>query len=81
VVHLVNGLLDARKEGAPVIAIAGDTESSILDSGTVEELNPYIFFAAAGVDLPPPCWVDAAGGVCKPVGTMSGPAAELLPLA
>jgi pyruvate dehydrogenase (quinone) len=47
VVHLVNGLLDARKEGAPVIAIAGDTESSMLDSDTVEELNPYIFFAAA----------------------------------
>jgi pyruvate dehydrogenase (quinone) len=36
VVHLVNGLLDARKEGAPVIAIAGDTESSMLDSDTVE---------------------------------------------
>jgi pyruvate dehydrogenase (quinone) len=49
VVHLVNGLLDARKEGAPVIAIAMDTESSILDSDTVEELNPYIFFAAAAL--------------------------------
>ncbi|HJY58177.1 MAG TPA: thiamine pyrophosphate-dependent enzyme [Streptosporangiaceae bacterium] len=49
VVHLVNGLLDARKEGAPVIAIAGDTESSMLDSDTVEELNPYIFFAAAAL--------------------------------
>ena len=43
VVHLVNGLLDARKEGAPAIAIAGDTELSMLDSDTVEELNPYIF--------------------------------------
>jgi len=40
VVHLVNGLLDARKEGAPVIAIAGDVETSVLDSDTVEELNP-----------------------------------------
>lgn len=40
VVHLINGLLDARKEGAPVIAIAGDVESSALDSDTVEELNP-----------------------------------------
>ena len=46
-VHLVNGLLDARKEGAPVIAIAGDVETSVLDSDTVEELNPYVFFAAA----------------------------------
>ena len=40
VVHLVNGLLDARKEGAPVIAVAGDVETSALDSDTVEELNP-----------------------------------------
>src|SRR5260370_4599995 len=29
-VHLVNGLLDARKEGAPVIAIVGDVDSSVL---------------------------------------------------
>jgi hypothetical protein len=37
--------------------------------------------ARMGVVLPPSCWVDAAGGVCEPVGTMFGPAAELLPLA
>ena len=49
VVHLINGLLDARKEGAPVIAIAGDVESSAFDSDTVEELNPYVFFAAAAL--------------------------------
>src|ERR1700678_2681064 len=49
VVHLINGLLDARKEGAPVIAIAGDVESSALDSDTVEDLNPYVFFAAASL--------------------------------
>jgi len=49
VVHLVNGLLDARKEGAPVIAIAGDVETSVLDSDTLEELNPYVFFAAAAL--------------------------------
>jgi pyruvate dehydrogenase (quinone) len=49
VVHLVNGLLDARKEGPPVIAIARDVDSSVLDSDTVEELNPYIFFAAAAL--------------------------------
>ena len=49
VVHLINGLLDARKEGAPVIAIAGDVESSALDSDTVEELNPYVFFAATAL--------------------------------
>jgi pyruvate dehydrogenase (quinone) len=47
--HLINGLLDARKEGAPVIAIAGDVESSIIDSEALEELNPYIFFAPAAL--------------------------------
>ncbi len=27
--HLFNGLMDARKEGAPIIAIAGDVETSV----------------------------------------------------
>jgi pyruvate dehydrogenase (quinone) len=49
VAHLINGLLDARKEGAPVIAIAGDSETSVLDSATVEELNPYKFFDTAAL--------------------------------
>jgi pyruvate dehydrogenase (quinone) len=49
VVHLVNGLLDARHERAPVIAIAGDVESSVIDSDAVEELNPYTFFATASL--------------------------------
>ena len=44
VAHLANALLDARKEGCPVIAIAGDTETAAIDSGTVEELSPYAFF-------------------------------------
>ncbi|MBB5915090.1 pyruvate dehydrogenase (quinone) [Nocardia transvalensis] len=49
VAHLINGLLDARKEGAPIIAIAGDTETAVLDSNTVEELNPYKFFDTAAL--------------------------------
>ena len=49
VVHLINGLLDARHERAPVIAIAGDVESSLIDTEAVEELNPYTFFAAASL--------------------------------
>src|SRR6201984_3104955 len=49
VTHLFNGLMDARKEGAAVIAIAGDVESSILDTSTLEELNPYKFFEAASL--------------------------------
>ncbi len=49
VVHLFNGLIDARKERAPIIAIAGDVESSILDTSALEELNPYKFFEAASL--------------------------------
>ncbi|RDI46387.1 thiamine pyrophosphate-dependent enzyme [Nocardia mexicana] len=49
VAHLINGLLDARKEGAAVIAIAGDSETVVLDSNTVEELNPYKFFDTAAL--------------------------------
>src|SRR5271163_1596767 len=49
VTHLINGLLDARKEGAPVIAIAGDVETSLIDTEALEELNPYKFFEAASL--------------------------------
>src|SRR6204780_3605871 len=49
VVHLFNGLMDARKEGAPIIAIAGDVETNILDTFTLEELNPYKFFDTASL--------------------------------
>ena len=49
VVHLFNGLMDARKEGAPVIAIAGDVESKLIDTAALEELNPYTFFEAASL--------------------------------
>ena len=49
VVHLFNGLMDARKEGAAVIAIAGDVETMLIDSATLEELNPYQFFEAASL--------------------------------
>ena len=47
VTHLFNGLMDARKEGAPIIAIAGDVETSIMDTAALEELNPYKFFDTA----------------------------------
>ena len=49
VVHLFNGLMDARKEGAAVIAIAGDVETSLIDTSALEELNPYKFFEAASL--------------------------------
>ncbi len=49
VVRLINGLLDAREERVPIIVLAGDTETALQDSSTVEELNPYRFFADAAV--------------------------------
>jgi pyruvate dehydrogenase (quinone) len=49
VVHLFNGLMDARKEGAAVIAIAGDVETGVIDTSALEELNPYKFFEAASL--------------------------------
>ncbi len=49
VTHLINGLIDALKEGAPVIAIAGDVETSIMDTAGLEELNPYLFFETASL--------------------------------
>lgn len=49
VMHLINGLMDARKEGAPIIAIAGDVETSLIDTGALEELDPHQFFAAASL--------------------------------
>src|SRR5271170_545629 len=47
--HLFSGLMDARKEGAPVIAIAGDVETSIMDTSASEEMNPYKLFHAAAL--------------------------------
>lgn len=47
--HLLNGLLDARKEGAPIIAIAGDVETSIMDTSAFEEVNPYKLFDTAAL--------------------------------
>jgi pyruvate dehydrogenase (quinone) len=49
VVHLFNGLMDARKEGAAIIAIAGDVETKLIDTSALEELNPYKFFEAASL--------------------------------
>jgi pyruvate dehydrogenase (quinone) len=49
VTHLFNGLMDALKEGAPVIAIAGDVETKLMDTAGLEELNPYQFFETASL--------------------------------
>src|SRR6202161_3033402 len=47
VTHLFHGLMDAKKERAPIIAIAGDVETSLIDTAALEELNPYKFFDTA----------------------------------
>src|SRR6202789_2994534 len=47
VTHLFNGLMDARKEGAAIIASAGDVETGLMDTAALEELNPYKFFDTA----------------------------------
>lgn len=49
VTHLINAMIDARKEGAPLIVVAGDVESSIIDTEALEELNPYLFFQTASL--------------------------------
>src|ERR1700733_883069 len=49
VTHLLNGLLDASRERVPVIAVAGDSLSSVIDSGIVEEINPYELFRPASL--------------------------------
>ena len=49
VTHLLNGLMDARKERAPVIAIAGDVETNIMDTSALEEMSPYKLFDAAAL--------------------------------
>jgi pyruvate dehydrogenase (quinone) len=41
--------MDARKEGAPVIAVTGDVETKLIDTSALEELNPYKFFEAASL--------------------------------
>jgi pyruvate dehydrogenase (quinone) len=49
VTHLLNGLLDASRERVPVIAVAGDNPSDVIDTGTIEEINPYDLFKTASL--------------------------------
>ncbi|GAB2663792.1 pyruvate dehydrogenase [Gordonia jinhuaensis] len=49
VTHLLNGLLDAKHERSSVIAIAGDVETSIIDTAAVEEISPYDLFRPASL--------------------------------
>lgn len=49
VTHLINAMIDARREGAPIIVVAGDVETGIMDTTALEELNPYTFFQSASL--------------------------------
>jgi pyruvate dehydrogenase (quinone) len=47
--HLINAMIDARREKAPLVVVAADVETSIMDSTALEELNPYFFFQTASL--------------------------------
>lgn len=49
ITHLINAMLDARKEGAPPIVITGDVETTIIDTVATQDLNPYLFFQTASL--------------------------------
>src|ERR1700677_1467579 len=78
VTHLFNGLIDATKEGAPVIAIAGDVERSLIDTAALEELNPYKFFDTASLRLAEPlmCRASHMHGVPVSAKNMASSAAS-----
>lgn len=43
-IHLLNGLYDAKKDHAPVLAITGQSETSLLGTGTHQEVNLTALF-------------------------------------
>lgn len=47
--HLLNGLLDAFHERCPVITVAGDVETSLMDLAPIEEINPKDLFCTASL--------------------------------
>ncbi|WP_067540562.1 thiamine pyrophosphate-dependent enzyme [Nocardia crassostreae] len=47
--HLPSGLMDARREYAPIIAISGDTTTALMDTWTAEDLNTYDAFSAVSL--------------------------------
>lgn len=44
-IHLLNGLYDAKLDGAPVIAITGRTYSDLMGSGYQQDINQLQLFA------------------------------------
>lgn len=47
--HLLNGLVDAFRERCPVIAVAGDIETNVINTKTIEEIDPVDLFRTASL--------------------------------
>ena len=61
--HLINGLLDALHESAPVIALSGDVETVAMDSGVVEETEPVPLLRHRRLVRGPPGQSDRGGSL------------------
>lgn len=48
-VHLINGLYDAQRSNAPVLAIASTCDSSLFGTGYFQETNPILLFSNCSV--------------------------------
>ncbi|MDE6273361.1 MAG: ubiquinone-dependent pyruvate dehydrogenase [Muribaculaceae bacterium] len=48
-VHLINGLYDAQRSNAPVLAIASTCASSLFGTGYFQETNPILLFSNCSV--------------------------------
>jgi pyruvate dehydrogenase (quinone) len=47
ITHLLNGLIDARRERAKLFVIAGDVETGVADTQPLQGVNPYDLFRSA----------------------------------
>lgn len=48
-IHLINGLYDAQRSNAPVLAIASTCPSSLMGTGYFQETNPTLLFSNCSV--------------------------------
>ncbi len=47
ITHLVNGLIDAKHENAKIFVIGGDVHTELMDTRSMQEVNPYELFQSA----------------------------------
>ncbi|WP_427870155.1 thiamine pyrophosphate-dependent enzyme [Leucobacter luti] len=83
VTHLTNALIDALRERARVIVIGGDVHTDIMDTGGLQEVNPYELFRPAAHFVGRVVSAKQARAVFTQAldacATMSGPAVISLP--